>query len=282
MIPVLKNAEFLSNAFVEMEGAVLRISGKLEKGVPDNKDLHALRVCIKKMRAVVLLLWSMEHLGFSAQQFGEGVKMLFKSAGKLRELYLNRDALKKYRFSKQSQRWFRENIKTRIRKRRKKLRYCARDFEAAQLEQTTAKVTEICASMPVSDLRAAAKQLIHEKIGNILKLASGDPNAVVLHRIRIQLRIVTTLGYLFQDAGLPLMRRQGLERFKALEQMLGTWHDLRVLSVFVKKSIAKLPDVPSRDECGAVIKSIKTTCREHAAVIKSKFRKPGYLGRHEK
>lgn len=254
----MKSAEGLFAIFQERTCELGLIIRKVRQDDYIGKDLHALRVHIKKIRAILLLLELAEETGFDGKRRIRFIKPVFKKSGVIREFLISLDGLNKYWLSTQSERIFRQQTKTEIKKNKKALLKAARDFQPEKLKKLAEKVKDICARTTISSLRANARIFIAVKIKHIQQLVLHGPATEDLHPIRIHIRHISTLAVLFREMGLSIMPQVRLKQIKQIQRLLGNWHDHEELTRAVAHFSARVQEYGQQREWEVLSEKLKT------------------------
>lgn len=225
------NSEYF-DAFIknEFKTIITSISGFDEEH--NDEHLHTLRVSIKKIRAVMRVLYqNHQHSKKALKQ----LKVLFREAGAVREMQLNANMLEKYGL-KRYKAYFK--LKHQIKKSSEHLiQNCATYKTIAkqslkQLQKETA---------PIS-IHKLQKRILKEETILIKLINKNVHTSNQLHEIRKQLK---TLQYVFKF--LPeqqkLLFTLQFKDVSPLQERIGHWHDLESHYIFIKKEIPEMKEL---------------------------------------
>lgn len=188
------------------------------------EDFHMLRLCIKKIKAVLSFL-SFYDPDFSKEKYYKPYKNLFSHAGEVREIQIQQSQLEKYTSNPLLAKYFDE------------LSNDLRHHEAAfaeLIDQKLRKKIKSNAKKVESFFQKAAQKLMTEYLmeeqSRIQQLMKADKLAKKdVHDLRKQIKDIFYLQKIFQPKDNRLVVAD------EFQEMLGQWHDNRVLAKDILK-----------------------------------------------
>jgi CHAD domain-containing protein len=205
------------------------------------EDIHQIRVCIKRLKAIHRFLYTLAPSRFKAMK-KDCFRSLFSAAGKLREIHVLRNTLIPYTvsgssledfmvsLSKQEKDFTRTFIKTRTL------------FNIAVLDKRLQKLVSDKKRWSQKDLRKAGKLFIQKKVRKIPKLSNSYDDKKHLHRIRKSLKGLEPVLVLNHTIRPTDKLKETIKKMRMLNKHIGSWHDLVVLEhhlrLFIKKQKA--------------------------------------------
>lgn len=189
-----------------------------------DEDFHMLRLCIKKIKAVLSFL-SFYDPDFSKEKYFKPYQNLFSHAGEVREIQIQQSQLKNYTSNPLLAKYFDELSKD------------LRDHYTAFAELVDRKLRKKIksnAKKVESFFQKAAKQLMTqyllEEQSSIQLLMKADKLAKKdVHDLRKQIKDIFYLQKIFQPKDNRLVVAD------EFQEMLGQWHDNRVLAKDILK-----------------------------------------------
>ncbi len=210
----------------------------------DEAAIHDFRVSLKKLRAVMAFI---KKYGLSKQEFGsflKGLKPVFKSGGRLRDLQVNHQLIRDYE-KKSGNNFvsFRAFIS-------REILLVEEDFK-----HISKKAIQLSEKLEQSDLLNGVKAKENE-IQNASKIFLGKsfkkasrillsdiPEKARFHRIR---KILKKARFVFEmnldQEGSTMDHYAHLNSLKDLESILGTWHDSISFQVELKSYLGGMND----------------------------------------
>ena len=210
---------------------VIAIEALLKK--PDKKftkeDFHELRVEIKKLRALIELL-AFCTKNFESEIIFKPVKKIFKQAGKVREIQLEKTSFNRYKTHAQ--------VKAYLRKLHPKELKAKTNFSAAykiapyRLAKMYAHIIPAIKKVHGSDV----KKYITQKEKEIKKLLhSKKIKSEQMHALRSMLKEwhynIKSLDVKTSD--------NAFKNVDSLQDLIGKWHDIRIIKRHLEKAVKK-------------------------------------------
>jgi CHAD domain-containing protein len=193
------------------------------------KDIHKLRVNIKKIKAVLNLLCYCDKK-FDHKKHYKIYGSLFKRAGKIREYQIEEGLIENYRIPHKDE--YLSIIKGKQEKARKKFNSLLEKDLINHICHCEAKISPHISSVKKKHLATYLKSK-REKLGNAIP--SEKLNEGLLHKFRINLK-----DYFYILQLLKLTERKKDTHYKDindLQELLGRWHDLKTTIDELSKTI---------------------------------------------
>jgi|GEM_PF-6188509 CHAD domain-containing protein len=211
-------------------------AGKLQQ-----EDIHQIRVCIKRLKAIHRFLYALSPPRFKAMK-KDCFHSLFSTAGKVRELHVLRNTLIPYSASGPSLEGFIMSLS-------KPEKECMRDFIKTRasfnitvLDKRLQKLESGEKRWSQKDLRKAGKLFIQKKVKKIPMLSNSYDDKKHLHRIRKSLKGLEPVLVLEQTIRPTDKLKETIKKMRLLNKLIGSWHDLVVLEhhlrLFIKQQKA--------------------------------------------
>jgi CHAD domain-containing protein len=199
---------------------------------PEPEMVHQLRVCIKRLRAV--LHFTGEVTGneeISAKKQGKSLRKLFKVAGSLRDIQVQLKQIQEYESS------FNFNFHLYLSYLKKLEKQSVKNFntfieEAKPIHKLSSRrelIEKSIAVLSPEEIRLRAEALIADRCSNLRHMLGTRPDDKKLHEMRT---IIKQMRYI-----MSVMRKSSPEYSEAkvslanlseLEELLGKWHDVVV------------------------------------------------------
>ena len=188
------------------------------------EDFHVLRLCIKKIKAVLSFL-RFYNPDFSKEKYYKPYKELFSLAGEVREIHIQQSQLKKYTSNPSLAKYF-DELSNDLRKHQETF--------AKLIDQKLRKKIKANAKKVDAFFQRAAKKLMTQYLlkeqSNIQLLMKADKLAKKdVHNLRKQIKDIFYLQKIFQPKDNRLIVAD------EFQEMLGQWHDNRVLAKDILK-----------------------------------------------
>ncbi|HEY5462444.1 MAG TPA: CHAD domain-containing protein [Hanamia sp.] len=223
----INTSEDLSNYFEKRIENICKILAKPHNEY-GNEDYHQLRVEIKKVNALMVLI-SYCHKDFKKKKYFKPFKSIFKQSGKIRDLQLEESVLEKY--SATSIEGFLLRVKNEIKKEEKNFHLLIQNNFKRKINKSYKKIVTYL------------KEMQPNKVENFIKKETRKLKELILitplkghdlHELRKALKID-----LYNKKSLNLQDKNGWEEKNDFQELLGNWHDSKMLSNLIEKSIVR-------------------------------------------
>ena len=199
---------------------------KKDKGEIRPDDIHRIRMCIKKIRALRLLLHHIDPGGYPIHK-PDVFQILFQCAGKLRETQLILHALKNYPASDKGYIVYVGTLQKEEKKQRTLFLRTFEHFTVTDSKRTGIMLPESILSDRLVIRRGAS--FIKRKIKKLKRLCKDPLREDELHKVRKLLKILEpVLGMANAFSGIFADPDQ-LKKLRKAGKQLGLWHDQTVL-----------------------------------------------------
>jgi CHAD domain-containing protein len=199
------------------------------------KDIHRLRLNIKRMRALLMVSEAVSEGHFSKASHYQLLAPIFKSAGALREAQINSELIVQFDIEKVTP--FLKHLKQIEKKSTSKLIASAKSFDRLTLDNLNTELIQKISHIPNRRIDEIADLKITDTIDSVhvLLQRSAYDN---LHNIRKYLKAAAEI-LLIMD---PTTKSDLLQsEIRGLNLKIGQWHDHVVLKNAFKSFIHKYP-----------------------------------------
>ena len=195
------------------------------------EDIHQLRVTMKELRAFWLLVENCSDQ-YKKKDHYDLLVNLFKKAGKVREIQVNMEMVKDYKYSFLDA--YIDHQDVIVKSAVKDMLEIMISFDAEKHKKLDKALNGILQSMPEVDILNSCIEIIDYKYQNVKKRMRHLPDNKILHKIRMDLKIVKEIFQFMQS--LNVNGITGLqEHNNRLCKHLGIWHDHVDLYTSLKK-----------------------------------------------
>lgn len=190
------------------------------------KNIHRLRVTIKKIRALNQVLLSFDKK-FSKINGFKMFDRLFKKAGELREAQVNRKLIENH--SQKYLSGYKRHLNSLLKDAEKGVRKEIKCFDFNRLKQFEKEITAALKHVPVERQSALIITYLQTSVMRIKDLAVGVRNNHTLHSIRKHLRIMVVILSLFDGKSTDSRFLKLKTDLMEMLNQIGSWHDQLVL-----------------------------------------------------
>ena len=192
------------------------------------EEYHKLRVEIKKLHAILDLI-KYCHSDFQKKKYFKPFKKIFIQSGKIRELQLEESLLEKYNTHKIKKVLLK--VKEAIKKEEKKFCQLIQKKQKGKIEKNNNKIALHLEDIPNDKVN----EFIEIEKKNINSLIRESPLAASnLHELRKTLKRT-----FYSRESLHLTDNNKKDKQDNFQELLGNWHDSKMMSDLIEKSIIK-------------------------------------------
>ncbi|MBS0010340.1 MAG: CHAD domain-containing protein [Bacteroidales bacterium] len=206
------------------------LSMKAITGTYKMKDIHTLRVRIKRLKSVFRLLEFMHPADFKAKDHYRLFKPVFKSAGLIRESQMNRSLLKKYPGTEKLRKSYSRYIARLRLEWDTNLDRSILSFNYSGLDDLYGRIKELLSGITEKELSSYIVSFIKRETGRIKQMYDDEHRLDYLHEIRIIMKNIKPLLGLVWDRKDNNFNKQHLESLNSTETLIGDWHNRLILS----------------------------------------------------
>lgn len=196
---------------------------------PDESSIHKLRVNIKNIRAVFQLLEMLFRDKFTAKEYFQELKPVFKNAGIIREKQVNIISLSHYKIlpslAKQFQKFEMENKYKYLLELNNSL--C--NFDIHLLRHSEKKIRKLCRNIDSTLVSKVCQHFITAKLKQIKELISAGNNDAIIHKIRMMFKALNPVINLYYKLNPEINVKRLLSISKRNGTLIGNWHDRTML-----------------------------------------------------
>lgn len=220
------NEASAATAYFEQQLNTIQIILKKRHRKISKKDIHKLRVAVKKIKSLSALVLYCEP-DFRIKKFMKQFKKVFTAAGKLRELQLEISRLKEMQLLSSL-----NDYSHHLKRRLKKKKHLFFSLANAQLRRKLKKKSKMILPYFDSVSKTLLNRFLEEKKNEIMGImASTNLKEKEAHRLR---KILKELYYTLLIFDAKDKRFENIDRF---QDLLGQWHNDVVLKDYLQKAL---------------------------------------------
>ncbi|MBN1387480.1 MAG: CHAD domain-containing protein [Bacteroidales bacterium] len=194
------------------------------------KDIHQLRVRIKRLKAVFSLLEFMHPVEFRAKDHYHVYKAVFKSAGLIRESQINLGLLMKFKGTEKLYKSFSKYIAKLRPEWNTNLDNSINSFNYSRLEEIRKTLNVVFSRNTELELLGIITDFIYSELDRIKNLISESNELEYIHEVRIILKNIKPLLSILWTRDDSTFEKDQYSRLNSTETLIGNWHDRLVLS----------------------------------------------------
>jgi CHAD domain-containing protein len=197
------------------------------------KEVHEIRVAIKKLNSMFKLLEFVASLQFDRKSYSDEYRKVYKKLGKLRELQVTNDYLEKYKLPKGLAKLCDSYYKYCEKKARQKLSKTHELFNREKFKSSVKAVNNFINELDEPRILKKANEFILLETNEIKKLLQEKDTPENIHQIRKHVKSVN-YNMTFLNNVRPLVKYEKLvSELGKTSALLGLWHDRIILSLFI-------------------------------------------------
>lgn len=220
--------------FYKEKEEVFHKNFKVINSEPTFHSIHDFRVSIKRIKAIFRLL-DMISFEFNSKIQFKPYRSVFKPAGNIREVQVNRNTIKLYKLTPETKSSFTKYCDKKEGKSQLRLIEKLSLFDYDLAKNTKKLIKDSCKEISEDEVRMKTDFFIRERIEAIEKIASNSPDELSVHQARINLKEISAVIMLLKKMELQGFDKDILHKIKKTEDKLGDWHDKVVLELFIEK-----------------------------------------------
>lgn len=194
------------------------------------KDIHQLRVRIKRLKAVFRLLEFMHPVEFRAKDHYHLFKPVFKSAGKIRESQINLSLLKKFKGTEKLQKSYSKYVAKLRPEWNISLDNSIKSFNYSRIDEIGMSINAIFSRNTELELVGVITDFIYSEINRIKNLIDESNDLEYIHEVRIILKNIKPQMFILWPRDDSTFEKSQYIRLNRTETLIGNWHDRLVLS----------------------------------------------------
>jgi CHAD domain-containing protein len=219
---------------IHAQGVVQQYSSTLAKArrKSDVGRVHALRVALKQLRTLLRLAAFMAPNSLPPKRVIERLMTLFRAAGEQREARVSEAVVRRIqRSSTMARMHYLEILEHRARRSEKKLHKALQDIRQRDAEKLAGHFAAVSQGLTHTQEQHAAVRYIEHEMRSAKKHFKAGPPEATLHQVRKHLKNAWHCLRMLEHAGALDVERDALmHRMAAVQEALGDWHDLHVVS----------------------------------------------------
>ena len=232
--------EYLYRIFVKTV-ASFRVNSYKAGITSNSRDIHRMRLDIKKIFALFSLFEMLDITEFSYKRWYRFFRPQYKQAGKIREIQVHYRILAQYESYETDFESFLKWLNEKERRSVKKFIQEVKKINEPEIMVLENTIFKFCQSSSISSLRSKTEDFLKQKALQVQKLLSGNPGNEQLHEIRIHLKTMATIGTLVYSIKPGRKLEQVLSALNKTDMMFGDWHDRVVLKETIEKFLSEEP-----------------------------------------
>jgi CHAD domain-containing protein len=203
----------------------------------ESRDIHRARLDAKRLFAIFDLLAIVVQEEFSEKKARQLFLPVYRQAGVLRELQVNRMLMAQYDEHQDRFPEFHNWLERREKKAVQKLIHRVAEIDQSEIVKLEEEVSHICEHSSLFNLTAKSKRYYKKKFSAIRKQMMGEPGEESLHKIRQNLKSVSTIATLISALKPGAEVDRLVSALNKTEMMIGDWHDQVVLRTCIEDFI---------------------------------------------
>lgn len=199
------------------------------------KDIHHIRINIKKIRAIFQLLEMVKPKKFKANRYYKIFKDLFKHTGMIRETQINLIYINQYNLISSGVLPFKKSLKENENKLKNEFKVLSNKFNIEKFIAIGEVIKKLCEDINQEKFTNKCKGFIIKEAKTIQKLHSNSHSPNEIHKIRKHFKSLGAIAVLLNNFKPEKQLKKFLGDLKNFENLLGIWHDRIVLLETVEK-----------------------------------------------
>ncbi|MBT8191108.1 MAG: CHAD domain-containing protein [Bacteroidia bacterium] len=187
------------------------------------KNIHKLRVSIKKLRALWFFIESVSNPEFKADKHRQVVKALFKKSGVIREAQINENIADN--IDKASLVYYKVFLKNRQRETKQDLEKVLDRLDLNKLKRRDQKLLKSIQSLSTKKITSEVIGFVREQMEEIKAIIDQSPDDYDLHEIRKHFRNITSILAILKSIDPKKINPSSYKRIRRQYVMIGEWHD---------------------------------------------------------
>lgn len=194
----------------------------------DVEAIHKMRTSTKRLRALLLLIKFLSPEKFKAKKQLNKLRLLFKHAGKIREIQIEMVTIAHYaKISEKKYPEYHEYLKTRERKEIARFLRALPEIDNKGHILNDTQILEVIQNIPEEKIKKRTEAFIELKKDILLDINRHPLSYSKIHENRTHLKQLYYLyGVLCDLTGQDEILKMKSEKIRDIEQLIGSWHDL--------------------------------------------------------
>ena len=207
------------------------------EAIPGNyrvRDIHKLRVRVKRLKSIFRLIEYRYPEEFRAKDYYKLYKAVFKSAGLVRESQINLGLFKEYPFAGNLRKSYYRHITLMKQQWRPGLDALIHSFNYAALDDHNRTIEKYLSSHSEPELIGIIEGFINKEILRISNLLKQEGDLHYIHSVRIILKNIKPLLGLIWRRKNSFFSVVHYDSLVETEKLIGNWHDRHIFSHTLK------------------------------------------------
>lgn len=231
----------------------------------NKKNIHQLRVHIKRLKAFFKLLEMLFPKEFDAKENSTNFRTIFKSAGEIRKAQLNMAYAHKYKIAPSLYKQYAKALRREEKRSKNKFQKAVKKFDVKWLNQL--KVKEMCSGVNGTKVEEICLLFMKQEVAGIKKLLAIGNEPVIMHKIRKHLKIIDVIGSIFYQINRDALLNKIMMNVKQCGESIGRLHDNVMLSRSLEGFFKKMDDLTGK-EMISLIKILNKMAKENQILVK--------------
>ena len=221
-------------------------------------DIHAVRVGIKRVKAVHRLMAHTYPERYRAKELNRPYRSLFRSLGKLREHQVCMALLRKHGGSRKLRKEYLIYRFTELEEIKREIRDAISSFSHLELQDTELySLNEALSELNHQEERELLQRFIQGQRAFALQMIGSWNSDDELHKVRIKLKNIKPFLKLLAGRRQTGYIRRDFARLNRSEKLIGKWHDRLILSESLRLFGESIVDKPTLlKSCSMVLQRI--------------------------
>ena len=210
-------------------------------------DIHRARLDVKKIVAFYEFFDLLFPGAVKDRVHRKLFEPLFSYAGKIREIQVHYIHLEDPELKEHLPASFRSWLEEKEQYATRKFLKTIKKFDDERLANAERVVKRVCYSEAFGTCGTKTRKFIQQKVKKIETLLSGELDDTVLHKVRKQLKTISTVGTLVSSMQPDSWLERLIATVTATEVMIGEWHDRVVLLHDIERFTATVKGISESD-----------------------------------
>ncbi len=232
------------------------------------KEIHQLRVSIKKLRAGSLLIATFHHKKKKNNNHIE-LNKLFKSAGKIRDIQVIGNCLKAFKLQQPIKIKYLHFLKVKEKNYLNIFHKKAHRFKLRYLKEP--EVEALCKHTNNMLIDKRCKTIMKKECLVINKLIAESYNSKIIHKISIHMKTITALVSLYDSLNGKTKVSKLENKLKLISVKIGGWHDHHILNNSLESFIRKRKGLTNQNFLTRMENTNKQKNRSFFKILKHKI-----------
>lgn len=196
------------------------------------KDVHAMRVTLKKLKAYVEVIGSLTNKKSEKILPVQSIQQVFALAGKLRDIQMNLGILNDRKLSEASRLYYKKTVTAMVKSLTRQIKEAVKPSDIEWKKETHKNLKKMLSAYHGKHVSESCKKYVNKRWAEIDKYMLASDITKSMHQVRINLKNIEAVTELVKH---DEMLRVESDRLKGIMQEIGEWHDLAVFADSLKE-----------------------------------------------